>query len=51
LKGAVEHGLEEGFEALAAGGLSGFQLADFGHPFGELFLQRERGDGDDEFSK
>jgi len=38
VEGAVKHGLKEGFEALA-GGLRGFQLADFSHPLGKLLLQ------------
>src|ERR1017187_1626291 len=43
VKGAVQHGLKEGVQAGAAGGLTGFKLADFCHPLGELILQRKRG--------
>ncbi len=44
LKGAVEEGMEESVEALAASSLTGFQFANFGHPLGEFLLQRQRGD-------
>jgi len=40
VEGAVEEGLEEMFQAAAAGGLGGFQRADFGHALGEVRLQR-----------
>jgi hypothetical protein len=42
----VQRGLEEGFEALAAGGLPDFERADLGHTVGELLLQGQRGDMD-----
>ena len=35
VEGAVEEGLEEGFQAAAAGGLGDFHLADFAHPLGD----------------
>lgn len=38
IEGPVQHGLKQGFEALAAGGLGGAQLADFSCAFDEAIL-------------
>ena len=42
LKGAVQKGLEQVVEALAAGGLGGFESAKLGNTDGEGLLQIDR---------
>ena len=42
VEGAVEEGLEQSFQTLAAGGLLGLHAADFRQAGGELLLRRKR---------
>ena len=45
----MEHGLKQIVQATAAGGLIGFELADFSYPLSELLLQRQRWNGTGSF--